>query len=117
MNKKSVVQVESFSGMVNLGKSKRLNEMMAANRKPVKSVEIKKKNLTELEQARCLIKQKIDEIKAAYPEGKRNSLFALRYTSEQKIAKMTIGEVFELLKLNKGQFKKSLLSAYYSANL
>jgi len=109
MKNKSTVAVQNFSGMVSLSKSKRLSSM----RDTVKAVDpqaiIYKRNkgkLSLLEQARVLIEQTISEIKSTYPEGKKNSLFALRYATEKKMAEMTLGEVFKLLKLKSNEFSK-----------
>jgi len=107
MKNKATVAVHNFAGMVDLSKSKRLSSM----RKVVQDVEPrvikykkKKTELSLLEQARELIEQTISEIKSTYPEGKRNSLFSLRYTNEKKMSVMTVGEVFKLLKLNDSDF-------------
>jgi len=112
MSNKSVVTSESFSGVVNLGKSKRLAGMRASIQKLEKKKVVNKVALSTVDQARVLIDQTISEIKLAYPEGKRNSLFKLRYASEQTIAQMTVGEVFKLLKLDDKQFKKVLVEQY-----
>jgi hypothetical protein len=112
MNDKSVVSAENFSGIVNLGKSKRLAGMRVVAQKVEKKKAINKVTLSTVEQARLLIDQTIKEIKQAYPEGKRNSLLNLRYASEQKIAKMAIGEVFKLLQLEDKKFKKVLVEGY-----
>jgi len=107
MKNKVTVAAQNFPGMVDLSKSKRLSSM----RERVQVVEPRvakyKKNKIELsllEQAQALIEQTISEIKSTYPEGKKNSLFSLRYANEKKMSVMTVGEVFKLLKLNDSDF-------------
>jgi len=110
MKNKSTVAVQNFSGMVDLSKSKRLASMTGATKGTERQLVHKyKKNKTKLpllEQAHLLIEQTISEIKSTYPEGKKNSLFALRYATEKKMAAMTLAEVFKLLKLNDSEFVK-----------
>ncbi len=112
MNDKVAVSAKDFSGVVNLGKSKRLAGIRASTQKVEQRKEIKKIGLTVLEQARELIDQSIKAIKNSYPEGKKNSLFSLRYVSEKKLSEMTVGEVFKLLKLEDKKFKKVLSDDY-----
>jgi len=109
MKNKATIAAQNFPGRVDLSKSKRLSSMRDA----VKGVEPErptlkyKKNTIELsllEQAQALIERTINEIKSTYPEGKKNSLFALRYTSEKKMSVMTVAEVFKLLKINDSDF-------------
>lgn len=112
MNNKSAVVAKDFSNIVNIGSSKRLAGIRASAQKVVKKKTVNKVTLSTVEQARILIDQTIKEIKLAYPEGKRNSLFSLRYGSEHKISQMSIGEVFKLLKLEDKKFKKVLVERY-----
>jgi len=108
------VSVQSFDGIVQLGKSKRLSAMRSdLPAKVSKPITVKaEKKLTELEHARLLIEQKIQAIKASYPKGKCHKLFVLRYTSEEKLQQMNIGEVLGLLHLERDKFKRVLDFAY-----
>jgi len=118
MKNKTAVVAQSFSGVVSLGKSKRLSEMRAKLQRDDKKEEVTykqrvaKTELSELDTARNYLEQAITEVKSSYPEGKRNSLFALRYASEREIERMTIEEVFKLLKLDCKNFKDVLNMPY-----
>ena len=112
MKDKVAATAKDFSGVVNLGKSKRLAGIRASTQKVEQRKDVNKIGLTLLEQARELIDQSIKSVKSSYPEGKRNNLFALRYVSEKKLSEMTVGEVFKLLKLEDKKFKKVLNDDY-----
>ncbi|NOQ76362.1 MAG: hypothetical protein GQ475_00945 [Methylococcaceae bacterium] len=106
MTEKFRVNVQEAGLVVGLGKSKRLSAMRQAiepkvNVEPTKS-KVKpnlNKNETAIQQARELITQKIAEIKAAYPQGRQNKLFALRYGSEDKLNQLSLKQLFTLLKM------------------
>jgi len=106
MTEKSRVNIQEASLVVGLGKSKRLAAMRQAieskvNVEPLKTkVKLSAhKNETAIQQARELITQKIAEIKATYPQGRQNKLFALRYGSEDKLNELSLKQLFSLLKM------------------
>jgi len=106
MTEKSRVKIQEAGLVVGLGKSKRLAAMRQAieskvNVEPIKS-KVKpnlNKNEMAIQQARELITQKIAEIKATYPQGRQNKLFALRYGSVDKLNQMSLKQLFTLLKM------------------
>ncbi len=106
MTDKSRVSIQEAGFLVELGKSKRLAAMRLSKELKVDSKPIKAKvkpNLNQNEmavrQARELILQKIAEIKAAYPKGRQNKLFALRYGTEDKLNQLSLKQLFTLLKI------------------
>ena len=106
MTEKSRVNIQETGLVVGLGKSKRLAAMRQSieskvNVEPLKT-KVKPsahKNETAIQQARALITQKIAEIKATYPQGRQNKLFALRYGSEDKLNQLSLKQLFTLLKV------------------
>jgi len=113
MSDKSRVKIEAANLVVDLGKSKRLAAIRQSlssaktSDNPVKKQQPKldKKELA-IKVARDLISQKIAEIKASYPQGRQNKLFALRYGSEDGLQKMTLKELFAVLKISEGLAKE-----------
>jgi len=113
MSDKSRVKIEAANLVVDLGKSKRLAAIRQSlssaktSDNPVKKQKPKldKKELA-IKVARDLISQKIAEIKASYPQGRQNKLFALRYGSEDGLQKMTLKELFAVLKISEGLAKE-----------
>jgi len=106
MTEKSRVNIQETGLVVGLGKSKRLAAMRQSieskvNVEPLKTkVKLSAhKNETAIQQARALITQKIAEIKATYPQGRQNKLFALRYGSEDKLNQLSLKQLFSLLKM------------------
>jgi hypothetical protein len=53
-----------------------------------------------------LIRQVIADIKSAYPVGRQNSFFALRYASEEQLSELSLQEVFALLNIRQGLSKQ-----------
>ena len=108
-NPKAVVQHPE--SLISLGKSKRLAAMrqsvvMRVEREVLpKNSGINKKE-DEIQQARLAISLRIAEIKATYPQGRQNKLFALRYGSEEKIKQMGLQQLFTLLKINQRVVKE-----------
>ena len=106
MTEKSRVNIQETGLVVGLGKSKRLAAMRQSieskvNVEPLKT-KVKPsahKNETAIQQARVLITQKIAEIKATYPQGRQNKLFALRYGSEDNLNQLSLKQLFTLLKM------------------
>ena len=99
---KSYAQSESAGSIIALGSSKRL----AAMRKSVEvGVEAQvsqhkpsaNKKDNQVAMARVAIRERIAEIKATYPQGMQNRLFALRYGSDEKINQMSLQKLYILL--------------------
>jgi hypothetical protein len=112
MTDKSRVSIQEAGLLVGLGKSKRLAAMRLSKALKVDIKPIKfrvKPNLNQNEvavrQARELITQKIAEIKAAYPQGRQNKLFALRYGTEDKLNQLSLRQLFTLLKITESLAK------------
>ena len=102
MQKKQKTTVQSTGSIVALGKSKRLAAMRKTIEVRVETQESKNKFVvnkkeTEIQQARAAIKQSIVKIKATYPQGRQNKLFALRYGSDEKINQMSLQKLYLLL--------------------
>jgi len=112
MTEKSRVNIQEAGLVVGLGKSKRLAAMRQAieskvNVEPLKT-KVKpnlNKNETAIQQARELITQKIADIKATYPQGRQNKLFALRYGAEAKLNQLSLKQLFSLLKVSENLAK------------
>jgi len=111
MQDKQRVKVLSTESKVSLGKSKRL----AAMRQSVEKCNVQQETWLKLkggktecpeQQARDVIKERVDQIKANYPQGMQNKLFALRYGSEEKISQMSLQQLFSLLGINQVLAKK-----------
>ena len=113
MQEKPRVSAQSTESRIDLGKSKRL----AAMRESV-DIKIEKefsqpkqkpggsKKERQIKQARDAIAQRIGTIKATYPQGMQNKLFALRYGSEEKINQMSLKKIFKLLKISQEPAKE-----------
>ncbi len=91
------------AGLVGLGNSKRLAAMRrssmqadSVSKEALASVGHRRK-ATDIEQARQMIRHVIAEIKAAYPKGRQQRFFALRYVPEEQLYQMSLQEVFTLL--------------------
>ena len=105
MQKKQKVVMQQTEPLISLGKSKRLAAMrqsvvMHVEREVLQKNSAATKKEGEIEQARLAIRERITEIKATYPQGRQNKLFALRYGSEEKIKQMGLQQLFTLLKIN-----------------
>ncbi len=99
---KNYAQSESTGSVIALGKSKRL----AALRKSVEvGVEARlpqhkpgaNKKDNQVVMARIVIRERVADIKATYPQGMQNKLFALRYGSDEKINQMSLQKLYILL--------------------
>ena len=104
MQEKQRVGVQSTEIRISLGKSKRLAAMgqsveMCVDKEVSQQKSAANKKDHEMQQARLAIVQTIAEIKASYPPGKQNKLFALRYGSEEKIDQMSLKQLFVLLNI------------------
>ncbi len=105
-------EVKTMQGLVRLGQSKRLAAMRDAQEQQLnktlaqrqKSRNNDEKN--QLQQARYVVTQTIAKLKATYPQGMQNRLFALRYGSEEKINQMPLKKVFKLLGIKKALAKE-----------
>lgn len=103
MQEKQKVSVQSRASIIGLGKSKRLAAMRQSIGACIDKQESQankfgaNKKESEIQQARAAIRQSITEIKAGYPKGMQNKLFALRYGSEEKINQMSLQKLFTLL--------------------
>jgi len=112
MTNKSRVSIQEAGLLVGLAKSKRLAAMcpdkeIKVDIQPMKS-RVKPdfdRNERAVRQARELIMQKIAEIKAAYPQGRQNKLFALRYGTEDKLNQLSLKQLFTLLKITESLAK------------
>ncbi|TXK96415.1 hypothetical protein BMR07_07425 [Methylococcaceae bacterium CS1] len=107
MQEKQKTVVQDTELLVGLGKSKRLMAMRESQAMRPASTPVKKnqtfvvnKRDAEIKQARDLIEQNIIKIKASYPPGMQNKLFALRYGSEEKIQQMSLQQLFAVLNIN-----------------
>ncbi len=106
MANKSRVSVQEADLVVGLGNSKRLAAMRQTIESKVNVEPFKTKvkpalnnNETAIQQARELIVRKITAIKATYPQGRQNKLFALRYGAEDKLNQLSLKQLFALLKM------------------
>ncbi|MBE0468736.1 MAG: hypothetical protein IBX55_04410 [Methyloprofundus sp.] len=103
---KSRASIQEVGLVIGLAKSKRLATMRQGIESKVYVEQIKpkiklnlNKNATAIQQARELITLKIAEIKATYPQGRQNKLFALRYGAEDKLSQLSLQQLFALLKI------------------
>ncbi|NOQ64075.1 MAG: hypothetical protein GQ582_06145 [Methyloprofundus sp.] len=106
MENKQKVTVQATQGIVGLGKSKRLAAMRQSTQQKAEKLVVKDKQKfninkkeAQVEQARVFIKQCMLEIKASYPQGMQNKLFALRYGNEEKINQMSLRQLFGLFNI------------------
>ncbi|MDF1582093.1 MAG: hypothetical protein RQ733_13680 [Methyloprofundus sp.] len=103
---KSRASIKEVGLVIGLAKSKRLAAMRQTigSKVYVEPIKLKikpnlNKNETAIQQARELINLKIAEIKATYPQGRQNKLFALRYGPEDKLSQLSLQQLFALLKI------------------
>ncbi len=103
MQEKPKVSVQSSGPIVGLGKSKRLTAMrqsieLRENKQVAHGIPGNKK-ARQIQEVRIAIETEIARIKATYPQGRQNKLFALRYGTEQKIKQMSLQEMLTLLNI------------------
>ena len=104
MQEKPGLTVQSTEVRMSLGKSKRLAAMRRSVEKRVDEGGSQQRPGTfkkdgEIQQARLAIRQRIAEIKATYPHGMQNKLFALRYGADEKIEQLSLKQLFVLLNI------------------
>ena len=112
---------QSAGSIIGLGQSKRLAAMRQSiegrndkqESRPNKCGANKKDS--EIQQARDSIRQSITKIKASYPQGMKNKLFALRYGSDEKINQMSLQKLFALLGI-KEKLSKELAGLEFQEN-
>ncbi|RLA23087.1 MAG: hypothetical protein DRQ62_06915 [Gammaproteobacteria bacterium] len=106
MQEKQRASIQSGGSIVGLGKSKRLAAI--AMRQSIELRDNKQiaqpgipgnKKARQIQEARAAIKAEIARIKATYPQGKQNKLFALRYGTEEKINQMSLQKILTLLNI------------------
>lgn len=117
MRDKPRVKVQSTAPLVGLVKSKRLQAMRQSFEKIDKKEEsdlpaIVNKKERDIYLAREVIRLKIVEIKASYPQSMQKKLFAIRYSSEEKINQMGLQQLFTLLDINQSIAKEIALLKY-----
>jgi hypothetical protein len=108
------VEVGESPALVDPAKSRRLREMLKSknagmqNRQDTAAAAVESGNpfdlpseaVKELQQARQIIDDEIARIMSAYPEGRKNSLFKLRFGTLEEIRAMEVRAIFNLLKLD-----------------
>lgn len=63
-----------------------------------------------LQQASVLIEDKLNTLMAAYPTGKKNAFFKIKYGVEiEKVKEMSVQDIFKLLKLENKKIKHFLM--------
>lgn len=65
---------------------------------------------TELNQAKTLIDDRINQIMRAFPEGKKNRLFGFRFGSVDAVKAMTIKSAFKTLGIDDNSVKMKLIA-------
>jgi len=75
------------------------------------SAGLKPEVATELNKARKLIDDRINEIMRRFPEGKKNRLFSLRFGSVDALKTMNIKAAFKTLGINDNLVKMKLIAA------
>jgi len=65
----------------------------------------------ELDKARTLIDDRINQIMRSYPEGKKNKLFCLRFGSVDKVKTMSIKAAFKTLGIDDHSVKMKSIAA------
>ncbi|MGZ8173305.1 MULTISPECIES: hypothetical protein [Methylobacter] len=75
------------------------------------SAGLKPEVATELNKARKLIDDRINEIMRSFPEGKKNRLFSLRFGSVDALKTMTIKAAFKTLGIDDNLVKMKLIAA------
>lgn len=107
------VEIRESRMLVDPAKSRRLREMRGANHAGIQdqpermAVTVELENrfelphevLRELQKARQIIDQEIARIMSLFPEGRKNSLFKLRFGTLDEIRAMEVRAIFKLLKL------------------
>ncbi|MGZ4968651.1 MAG: hypothetical protein ACXV8O_02050 [Methylobacter sp.] len=71
---------------------------------------LKPETATELDKARKLIDQRIDQIMRSFPEGKKNRLFGFRFGSVDAIKAMSIKAAFKLLTIDDNSVNIKLIA-------
>lgn len=111
--KEKITEAIKSNQLISAGQSSRLAAMSRKVQASTKTLQqfnsdVKPDVKTALQQANKLVEQKMGFILNAYPVGKKNSFFKLKYgLSISQINEIEIKKVFTLLKLNAtGQFKK-----------
>ena len=117
MQEKQKNAVQEAGTIIGLGKSKRLAAMRKTIEVRVETQESKDKFVvnkkeTEIQQARAAIRQSIAKIKATYPQGRQNKLFALRYGRNEKINQMSLQKLFTLLDIKQRLTKEVAVLKY-----
>ena len=96
-----------------VGQSKKLAALVNKQSEPSKAEPIKQLRLSESEQTlnelKALIDKRIAEIMQQYPEGKKQSLFNLRYGSVEKIHAMELNAALKLLDIDSKHLNLRLL--------
>ena len=104
-------EVSECRVLVDPRKSRRLREILNGNHaapqtepgistvEPKNPVILPSDVLRELQQARRIIDGEIDRIMSLFPEGRKNSLFKIRFGSLEEIRAMDVQAIFKLLKL------------------
>ncbi|MGJ0483482.1 MAG: hypothetical protein ACR65R_02975 [Methylomicrobium sp.] len=108
------VEVSETRMLVDPAKSRRLREMLIAKNaglqdRPERVVvavelenpfELPHDVLRELQKARQIIDEEIGRIMSLFPEGRKNSLFKLRFGTLEEIRAKEVRAIFKLLKLD-----------------
>ncbi|TRW94627.1 hypothetical protein [Candidatus Methylobacter oryzae] len=94
---------------------KRLQPDLAVEAKPLPNKPLfpglKPEVATELNKARKLIDDRINEIMSGFPEGKKNKLFSFRFGSVESVKAADIKAAFKLLGIDAGPVDMRLLAA------
>ncbi|MDO9423588.1 MAG: hypothetical protein Q7T40_05305 [Methylobacter sp.] len=65
---------------------------------------------TELNKARTLIDERINEIMCSFPEGKKNRLFGFRFGAVETVKTMSIKTAFKTLNVDDNLVKMKLIA-------
>jgi hypothetical protein len=95
---------------------KRLQPDLPSEAKPLPGKQLlfaglKPEVASELNKARKLIDDRINEIMSAFPEGKKNKLFSFRFGSVESVKAADIKAAFKLLGIDAGLVDMKLLAA------
>ncbi len=71
---------------------------------------LKPETATELNKARKLIDQRIDQIMRSFPEGKKNRLFGFRFGSVDAVKAMSIKAAFKSLTIDDNSVNMKLIA-------
>lgn len=115
------INVTERSLLVSPGQSKKLADIrkMFQADVPVETLRLPEQHLltglkpevaTELNKARKLIDDRIDEIMRSFPEGKKNRLFGFRFGSVAAVKAVSIKNAFKTLAIDNHQVKMKLLA-------